>query len=196
MRQQEALPAGSEWIEAGIRDFSGSPVSRIGDEWMLITANVSGGNSPASAGAADRSGWNTMTASWGGLGVLWSTEVAFCFIRPNRHTFGFANDAALFSLSFFGPRHHRALELCGAKSGRDTDKAAAAGLNPVVFESGAGSGAVGFKEASEVIICQKLYTHDFDPAGFVVPDEIEKNYPQKDYHRMFIGKILGLRIRR
>ncbi|MDR2471907.1 MAG: flavin reductase [Treponema sp.] len=199
MRQREAVPAGNEWIEAGIRDFSGSPVTRIGDEWMLITAGVPGGNDPAgggSAGQADRSGWNTMTASWGGLGVLWSTEVAFCFIRPNRHTFGFANSSSLFSLSFFGPEQRRALEICGAASGRDTDKAAAAGLTPIFFESGAGAGAAAFGEAKEVIICQKLYTHDFDPARFAVPDEIEKNYPQKDYHRMFIGKILSLRIRR
>ena len=35
-----------------------NPFSAIGDQWMLITA-----------GTPDRC--NTMTASWGGLGVIW-----------------------------------------------------------------------------------------------------------------------------
>ncbi|GHV85323.1 flavin reductase [Spirochaetia bacterium] len=186
MRQKEVIPAGNEWIETGVREFPGSPIKRIGDDWMLIsTGNI----------AADKGNWNTMTASWGGLGVLWSTEVAFCFIRPGRQTFPFANDSPLFSLSFFDPAFHKALEICGSVSGRDTDKAEKAGLTPIVFENGAGAGAVSFKEAREVIICQKFYTHDFDPSRFVVPEEIEKNYPEKDYHRMFIGKVLALRIR-
>ncbi|MDR2552572.1 MAG: flavin reductase family protein [Treponema sp.] len=195
MRQREAVRAGPEWTEAGIREFSGSPVTRIGDGWMLITAGSVLGPGTGDL-PADRGGWNTMTASWGGLGVLWGVETAFCFIRPCRETFRFANEASLFSLSFFDSSHHRALEICGALSGRDTDKAEAAGLTPVVFEDGAGAGALGFREAREVIICQKMYSHDFDPARFILPEEIEQHYPEKDYHRMFAGKILGLRIRR
>ena len=49
----------------------------IGSQWMLVTA----GN-PAH--------FNTMTASWGGLGFLWNRPVAFVFIRPQRYTFQFA----------------------------------------------------------------------------------------------------------
>ncbi|MBQ5373195.1 MAG: flavin reductase family protein, partial [Bacteroidaceae bacterium] len=43
----------------------------IGKEWMLITA----GNIKH---------FNTMTASWGGLGWLWNKPVAFIFVRPER----------------------------------------------------------------------------------------------------------------
>jgi flavin reductase (DIM6/NTAB) family NADH-FMN oxidoreductase RutF len=183
MKQKDVIPAGNEWLEENIREFSGAPAKRIGDEWMLISAgDVS----------VDRGNWNTMTASWGGLGVLWSTEVAFCFIRPGRHTIGFVNGSPLFSLSFFSGGCHDALVLCGAVSGRDKDKASEAGLTPVVFPDG----SIGFREATEVITCEKLYTHDFDPSRFLVPGEIEVNYPEKDYHRMFIGKITSVRIRR
>ncbi|MDR0599113.1 MAG: flavin reductase [Treponema sp.] len=187
MRQKEVVPAGAGWIETNIREFTGSPIRRIGDEWMLITAGEVTGN--------DRGNWNTMTASWGGLGVLWSTEAAFCFIRNTRHTYGFANDASLFTLSFFDAAHHGALEICGSLSGRDTDKAAAAGLTPIVFEEGAGAGAVSFEEAREVIVCRKMYTHNFDPARFLDPEIDKTCYPEKDYHRMYIGAILGLWVR-
>jgi flavin reductase (DIM6/NTAB) family NADH-FMN oxidoreductase RutF len=188
MRQKAVIPADSNWLEKNIRDFRGSPVGRIGDEWMLITA----GDTAAGAG-----NWNTMTASWGGMGELWGRDVAFMFIRPARLTRTFADAGSLFTLSFFDAKYHQPLVFCGEKSGRDFDKAAETGLTPIVFESaiagGRAAGAVAFREASEIIICRKLYTHDFDPAKFL-DASIEKNYPQKDYHRMFIGEIIALLI--
>jgi flavin reductase (DIM6/NTAB) family NADH-FMN oxidoreductase RutF len=186
MRQREVVPADARWTEKNIRDFSGSPSERIGEGWMLLSAGDT---------RTDRGNWNTMTASWGGLGVLWARDVAFVFVRPPRHTYGFFNAASLFSLSFFDPSFHKALEICGDTSGRDTDKAAKAGLTPIVFETaGTEAPAVGFQEAREIIICRKLYTHDFDPALFLDP-AIESMYPQKDYHRMFIGEITALKVK-
>ena len=51
--------------------------SRIDRDWMLITAGT-------------LTHFNTMTASWGTLGILWNKPVAICFIRPQRFTFQFA----------------------------------------------------------------------------------------------------------
>jgi flavin reductase (DIM6/NTAB) family NADH-FMN oxidoreductase RutF len=113
------------------------------------------------------------------------------FIRPTRHSFDFANAASLFTLSFFDESQRPALAFCGAASGRDTDKAADSGLTPIVFENGPAKGAVAFEEAREIIACRKLYTHDFDPS-FFLDSGIEMDYPQKDYHRMFIGEITTL----
>jgi flavin reductase (DIM6/NTAB) family NADH-FMN oxidoreductase RutF len=190
LKQKEVVPAGGGWLTKNIAEFPGSPGQRIGAEWMLITAGdltQGGGN------------WNTMTASWGGLGTLWSRDVAFMFIRPSRHTFGFANQSPVFTLSFFGGAHHEALVFCGEKSGRDTDKAGETGLTPIVFdetvEGAEGASVIGFQEAREIIICRKLYTHDFDPARFLDPPSIEKAYQGKDYHRLFIGEITGFKVR-
>ena len=47
--------------------------SMLADQWMLVTA-----------GTPEKC--NTMTASWGGLGVLWGKNVAMCVIRPQRYT--------------------------------------------------------------------------------------------------------------
>jgi flavin reductase (DIM6/NTAB) family NADH-FMN oxidoreductase RutF len=133
-----------------------------------------------------------MTASWGGLGELWGKDVAFMFIRPTRHTRGFADAAPLFTLSFFDEQYRKALAFCGEKSGRDHDKAAETGLTPIVFDTGIAAGAAAFKEAREIIVCKKIYTHDFDPARFLDPSIDAACYPKKDYHRMYIGEALTL----
>jgi flavin reductase (DIM6/NTAB) family NADH-FMN oxidoreductase RutF len=118
------------------------------------------------------------------------------FIRPSRRTFEFANAASLFTLSFFDEDKRGALNFCGKESGRDHDKAAEAGLSPLAFgddiAGGKAAGAISFREARDIIVCRKLYTHDFDPAAFLDKASIEKSYNGKDYHRMFIGEILCL----
>jgi flavin reductase (DIM6/NTAB) family NADH-FMN oxidoreductase RutF len=148
-----------------------NPFTLIGSDWMLITA-----------GTQER--FNTMTASWGGLGVLWERKVATCYIRPTRHTFGFVEQAPQFTLSFFGEKHRKALTYCGTHSGRDTDKVKGAGLTPVKD-----GGFVYFEEARLVLACRKIYSQDIDPKGFLDPS-IEGMYPQRDYHRMYIGEIV------
>jgi flavin reductase (DIM6/NTAB) family NADH-FMN oxidoreductase RutF len=147
-----------------------NPFTLIGSDWMLVTA-----------GTPDR--FNTMTASWGGLGVLWERKVCFIFIRPTRYTYEFIEQAEIFTLSFFGEQHRKALQICGTRSGRDTDKVKEAGLTPV-----ADGGAVAFEQARLVLVCRKLYFQDIGPERFLDP-AIEQLYPQKDYHRMYAGAI-------
>ena len=103
---------------ANIKD---NPFKLIGGDWMLITAGT-------------KESFNTMTASWGGLGVLWDKEVAFAFVRPTRHTFGFMEKSPVFTLSFFAEQYRPALEFCGAHSGRDVNKIAQTGLTPAFGE--------------------------------------------------------------
>ena len=179
MKQKDIVPAGSGWLDKNIKEFPGTPFKRIGDDWMLITAKN-----------ADSGNWNTMTASWGGLGVLWRKDVAFIFIRPSRYTFNFINSSELFTLSFFDKNYRDALNLCGEKSGRDIDKAAAAGLTPVFFTDISITEAVSFKEARDIIICKKIYAQDLDPCLFL-DTTIENNYSGIDYHRMYIGEIIA-----
>jgi flavin reductase (DIM6/NTAB) family NADH-FMN oxidoreductase RutF len=149
------------------------PIRSIGKEWMLVSAG-------------DPSGWNTMTASWGGMGVLWAKPVAFAFVRPSRHTFSFMEKSDRFTLSFFPPSKKAALELCGSRSGRDTDKAKEAGLAPFFIEGG----GVGFEEAHTVILCQKAYADRIEPELFLRRDLAQASYPAGDCHTMYVGAIL------
>ena len=153
---------------AEVRD---NPFRLIGEDWMLVTAGTT-------------RAWNTMTASWGGLGVLWSRPVAFAFIRPTRYTFGFVERSARFSLCFFGEEWREALKFCGTRSGRDTDKAQATGLAPVAGPAG----AVIFEQARLALICRKLHAQNLDPARFVDP-ALHDEYPEQDYHRVYVGEV-------
>lgn len=92
-----------------------SPFQMIGKDWMLITAEKEGKV-------------NTMTASWGGMGVLWRRNVVFVFVRHSRHTYGFLEAADGFSCTFYPEQYRQALSYCGTVSGRDEDKIAHCGF--------------------------------------------------------------------
>ena len=71
-----------------------------------------------------------MTASWGGVGVIWGKDVVTAYIRPQRYTKEFVDANDTFTISFFPEEYRKALSLCGSVSGRDRDKIAEAGLPP------------------------------------------------------------------
>ena len=155
------------------KELNQNVFSLIGDQWMLITAGT-------------KEKCNTMTASWGGLGVLWGEPVATVYIRPQRYTREFVENGGYFTLAFFGPEYRQDLNLCGTKSGREIDKVKACGFT---VETGEG-GAPYFAEAELVLVCRKVYWQDIDPTHFLDPETDERWYPEKDYHRMYIGKIV------
>lgn len=147
-------------------------------DWMLVTAGQPGD-------------YNTMTASWGHLGIIWNLPVAIAYIRPQRHTFGFANRYDHYTLSFFTERYRSVLQFCGTRSGRDHDKAAETGLTPVQTEKG----NVYFEEARMVMECRKIYEDDLKKKNFLVPEVAGKNYPKNDFHRFYMGEITQILVR-
>ena len=95
------------------------------NKWMLVTAAKSDGSV------------NTMTANWGGLGIMWNKEVAYVVIRPQRFTKEFVDEATTFTLTFFAEDYKKkALTYLGKVSGRDEDKIAKAGLTICKDEEG------------------------------------------------------------
>jgi len=150
-----------------------NPFKMINDDWMLISAG-------------DKDNFNTMTASWGGLGIMWFKNVSFVVVRPTRYTFEFMEKYDRYTLSFFEEEYRDALTICGTKSGRDTDKVKEAGLTPVFDNNG-----VYFQEAKTVMVCKKLYWQDITPDNFL-EDFIHEKYPEKDYHRLYICEIEGM----
>ena len=94
-----------------------------------------------------------------------------------------------YSLAFFGDGFRDALNFCGTKSGRDFDKWKETGLTPA-FDL-----APYPEQANTVLICRKLYRQDMTPESFLDAEIREKNYPNNDYHRVFVGEIKKLLIR-
>lgn len=149
--------------------------SLLDKDWMLITARD-----------PETGKINTMTASWGGFGILWNKPVAFVFIRPQRYTREFTERAEGLTLSFFSEEYRDALKLCGRVSGRDCDKIAEAGLTPMPIGERAA-----FAEARMVMSCRKLYADDLKEGAFIDP-ALLSNYRAGDYHTMYIVEIEGI----
>lgn len=145
----------------------------IGKDWMLITAG-------------DGQKFNSMTASWGGLGVMWNKNIALAMVRHSRYTFEFIERSPLFTLSFYGAEYRPALNMFGSKSGRDTNKVKESGFTPVVRSDG----AVYYSEASLVVVCRKLYSQDVSPENFIDNTIDGAVYSDKDYHRLYFSEIV------
>ena len=161
-----------------LSELSFNPFEKIGKEWMLLT-----GGTPEK--------FNTMTASWGQLGVLWNRNVLTCYIRPNRYTYEFVENGDCFTASFLGEEYRKALSFCGSHSGRDCDKMAEAGLTSAELE-----GCVGIAEADLVLVCRKLYSYDLQESGFLTSDGIPEQFFGKDpYHRAYIAEIVGVYVK-
>jgi len=160
------------FYEISPRAVEGNVFDRIQKTWMLVTAGT-------------KDSWNTMTANWGGLGHLWNRDVAFVFVRPTRHTYGFIERTGLLTLSFFGEEWRDALTVCGTTSGRDVDKASLTGLKPAEPRPG----FIGFEQADLTFACRVIHKQDIDPAGFV-DGSLEGHY-DGDYHRVYVAEIVA-----
>lgn len=157
--------------EIKVQDFNENVFNMIGNDWLLITAEKDGKV-------------NTMTASWGGAGVLWNKKVAYIFIRPQRYTKEFVGGSAKLSLSVLPEKYRKELTYLGRVSGRDEDKIQKAGLTIEHYE-----GVPGFKESRITFVCRKLYGQYLEEGCFIDKDLMENCYPQKDYHMMYVVEI-------
>lgn len=169
-RKEIAMP----FKEIAPEELMLNPFTKIGKEWMLITAGADAGHC------------NTMTASWGAMGVMWGKNVVSVYIRPQRYTKEFVDAEERFTCAFFGEGNQReALSLLGKVSGRDVpDKVSQAGLTPVEV-----GGSVAFEEAELVFVCRKLYARELPPEDFVDTSCDARWYPNHDYHTMYMAEI-------
>lgn len=159
--------------KADIEHYALKPFEAIGKKWMLITAEKNGAV-------------NTMTASWGGIGVLWGKNVVTVYIRPQRYTKTFVDASEYFTVTLFDG-HKRELSILGTKSGRDGDKIGEAGFHVERVD-----GQPTFREGKTAIVCRKLYREQIHPENCVVTEIMDACYPDKDFHYMYIGAITGI----
>ncbi len=158
--------------EISVNELDMNIFSAVNDEWMLVTAKNSSGEI------------NTMTASWGGFGIMWNKPVCVAVIRPQRHTFKFAEDSQMLTLSFLEDGNREALKICGTRSGRDCDKISEAGLTPIH-----GDGWSAFAEAKTVFVGRIIYKDFVKEDGFIDKSIIDSKYPARDYHKAYVCEI-------
>ncbi|MCI6204127.1 MAG: flavin reductase [Lachnospiraceae bacterium] len=150
-----------------------NPFTKIGKEWALISAG-------------DKNKCNTMTVSWGGVGVLWGKNVVYIFIRDSRYTKEFIDNGEFFSMSFFDEKYRDALSYCGKESGRNVDdKFKGAGLTPAFRHN------IPYPdEANLVLLCRKMAAVPITEDTFVDPQFMPKWYSDNDMHVMYVGEII------
>lgn len=109
------------------------------------------------------------------------------YIRPQRYTKEFIDREAFYTLSFFPEKYKKTLAYLGTHSGRDGDKVFNTGLTPVF-----GADSTWFEEAKLVLVCRKLYHTPLLEEGFTDFKIIEQNYPERDFHKLYIGEIVAV----
>lgn len=163
--------------EVKAEDLKINPFTTIGKDWFLVTAG-------------DEKQYNTMTASWGGMGVLWRKNVVTIYIRPQRYTKEFVDKNDRFTLSVLGEEYRKALNVCGTQSGRDVEKFKEAGITPYFLE-----GTTAVEEAQMIFVCKKMYHQWMKEECFDDKDADSLCYPDKDYHMVYVAEIEKVLVR-
>ncbi len=154
-----------------------NPFVKIGKEWALVTAGT-------------KAKCNTMTVSWGGLGVIWGKNVVYIFVRDSRYTKEFIDNGEFFSLSFFDESYRSALAYCGKASGRNEDKWQNAGLTPAARHS------IPYPdEANLVILCRKIGAVPMPEDVILDKSILDTYYKDHDVHTMYVGEIMEVMAR-
>lgn len=163
------------FTEINISEFDFNPFNTFAKKWPLLTAGT-------------KDNFNTMTISWGHIGSIWGTgggmPTLSVYVRPQRHTKSFMDANDMFSISVLPAEFKKELTYLGSASGRDCNKVAKTGLTPIFDAS-----TTYFEQSRLVFICRKLYQAPILEHGFVDRELMDKVYPQKDFHTMYIGEI-------
>ncbi len=116
--------------------------------------------------------WNPITIGWKTLGILWSKNVVTIAVHPSRFSYKMLNEGnGWFSVNFFDSKHSEILDICGSKTGKNTDKFQACNTQPEFL----GTDKIpSFKEAELIYICKIIHTAE---SGNITK------------HRLYIGEI-------
>ncbi len=142
------------------------------------------------------SGYNSMVASDGGMGILMQKPVTFCGLRGSRYTLELILRDQKYTMCFFEEEYREQFMPFGKISGRDSNKMQETALSAVETPSG----RMAFKEAKLIIECDLAQTHTVNP---------EECYKEKNktffedafnevgsYHKIVFGDITNVWVRK
>jgi uncharacterized protein (DUF952 family)/flavin reductase (DIM6/NTAB) family NADH-FMN oxidoreductase RutF len=164
-------------IQIPIEKFTARSHSIFDLQWFLL-----------SCGDFEKQDFNSMTISWGALGTMWSMPVALVAVRFTRYTFQFMEKFDTFTLNAFSEKYRDLLNEFGSRSGREINKVQPSKITAIASQQ---VKAPSYLEAELAIECKKIYWNDINPAHFL-DDRIVDKYLKRDYHRFYIGEVLGI----
>jgi len=140
---------------------------------------------------------NSMTISWGMLGIEWGKPLFITVVRESRFTREMLEKNPEFTINIpVGDYDKQIMGVCGSKSGRDIDKIKELNLT---LEDPETISVPGLKELPLTLECKVVYTQLQELQGIAEEDR-EKFYPQmiqsddvlanRDRHIAFYGEIV------
>lgn len=141
---------------------------------------------------------NSMTVSWGTIGIEWGKPIFTIFIRENRFTKHQLDKNPEFTVNIpIGAFDRKILGVCGTKSGHNTDKISELNLS---LEEPKNISVPGIKELPLTLECKVIYKQKQDKNE--IKEEILKDcYPQdvdssfhganRDFHTAYYGEIVS-----
>jgi flavin reductase (DIM6/NTAB) family NADH-FMN oxidoreductase RutF len=140
---------------------------------------------------------NSMTISWGKLGIEWNKEIFITYVRSGRFTHKVLEDNPEFTINIpVQDFDKKILGICGTKSGYDIDKVQELGLNLVDGEE---VSVPAIKELPLTLECKVIYVQQQDANAIskemkdlFYPEEVASDFhsANKDFHTMFYGEIV------
>ena len=129
---------------------------------------------------------NTMTISWGNIGIEWNEDVFITMVRDSRFTKTALDKTGEFSVTIpLDDSMKKELAFCGSRSGRDVDKIEECGFE---LTDGKSIDVPAIKCHSLVIECKVLYAQRMEEA-IMTPEFKEKFCSSGDIHTLYHGKI-------
>lgn len=141
---------------------------------------------------------NSMTISWGTLGIEWGKLIFTVFVRENRFTKQQLDKNPEFTINVpFGDFDKKILGVCGTKSGHTVDKAKELNLT---LEEPAVISVPAIKELPLTLECKIVYRQKQE-AKEITEENNKRFYPQdvdstfhganRDYHTAYYGEIVS-----
>lgn len=141
---------------------------------------------------------NSMTVSWGTLGIEWGKPIFTIFIRENRFTKQQLDKNPEFTVNIpVGVFDKKILGVCGTKSGHITDKISELNLT---LEESKSIMVPGIKELPLTLECKVIYKQKQDKDE-ITEENLKACYPQdvdssfhganRDFHTAYYGEIVG-----
>ena len=141
---------------------------------------------------------NSMTISWGTLGIEWEKAIFTVFVRENRFTKHQLEKNPEFTINIpIGEFDRKILGLCGTKSGHTTDKISELNLS---LEEPKSISVPGIKELPLTLECKVIYKQKQDK-NEITEEILKVCYPQdvdgsfhganRDFHTAYYGEIVS-----
>ena len=163
--------------EIACKDLHFNPFTCMSPDAVLITA-------------PDGDSVNPMTAAWGSFGYMWNKNTLNLVVRPQRYTYHLMEETDLYTVAYFHEKRRDAIALCGTQSGRDINKMKECG-----FTMGECDGFRYIEEADIVFYCRKMYAQDMTEESFVDKAVMDRCYPERDFHRTYVGEVVKILVK-